>query len=448
MNAVAQTQSVTEGLADLLGRPVGDADRARAALHLIDWVGCALAGRGTATGRALCAGALFADVDMTSDHALAGLAFDLGSLGSILEMDDVDRQGLLHPGPVVVAAALALARDHRGGAVLDAIVRGYEAMIRLGRAVGSGHYAFFHNTSTTGGLGAAVAASGLLGLQGPALVSAMGNALSVTGGLWQCRHEPVMTKPFHCAEAARCGATTALLARNGVTGPRFILEGPQGMFAAVCPGGHASAVLGAADAGWRIHEVSFKPWPACRHAHAAIDAALALRDRVEPGAIARIEIETYADAVTFCDRVEPRTENEAKFSLQHSVAVALLDGPPPMTAFEPGALDRPAIAGLRRLATVKRDDAHTAAYPRHFGTAVAVIMTDGRRVEARVDDAWGDGENPMSADAILAKFRTLAAHAGVSDATAAALVAAASALADDAPVAPLCAALADAFSQD
>ena len=133
---------------------------------------------------------------------------------------------------------------------------------------------------------------------------------------------------------------------------------------------------------------------------------------------------------------------------QHSVAVALLHGPPPRTAFEPGALDRPAIAGLRRLATVKRDDAYTAAYPRHFGTAVAVTTTDGRRVEARVDDAWGDGENPMSADAILAKFRTLAADAGVSDATADRLVAAASALADDAPVAPLRAALADAFSQD
>ena len=36
-------------------------------------------------------------------------AFANGAFGNVLEMDDVHREAILHPGPVVVPAALALA---------------------------------------------------------------------------------------------------------------------------------------------------------------------------------------------------------------------------------------------------------------------------------------------------------------------------------------------------
>jgi 2-methylcitrate dehydratase PrpD len=54
----------------------------------------------------------------------------------------------------------------------------------------------------------------------------------------------------------------------------LVLEGEQGLFPAMAPEADPEAVLTPAD-GWRIHEVSFKPHAACRHAHPAIDAALA-----------------------------------------------------------------------------------------------------------------------------------------------------------------------------
>src|SRR5690606_34955687 len=118
---------------------------------------------------------------------------------------------------------------------------------------------------------------------------------------------------------ARRGLQSARLAQAGLTGPRYILEGPQGFFAATCPGSEPQILVASPDAPWAIWDTSFKPWPACRHAHATIDAALALRNRIDdPKAIKSIEIETYADAVTFCDKPDPKTETEAKFSLQHS----------------------------------------------------------------------------------------------------------------------------------
>ena len=68
------------------------ADLARAALHLVDWLGCVLTG---------AAGALA-----------------MGGFGSLLEMDDVHRAALLHPGPVVMLVVMALAAQADGDRAL------------------------------------------------------------------------------------------------------------------------------------------------------------------------------------------------------------------------------------------------------------------------------------------------------------------------------------------
>ena len=56
---------------------------------------------------------------------------------------------------------------------------------------------------------------------------------------------------------------------------------------------------------------------------------------------------TYADALRFCDRPLPETENQAQFSLQHCVAVALQRGKPQLTDFKEKALQAAEITGLR-----------------------------------------------------------------------------------------------------
>lgn len=443
MTGLSGEKSVTERLVGLLARPISAADRKRAALHVVDWIGCAAIGRTTETGtrieaEAPASGAGPAQLFGARSSDPATAAFVLGGFGSILEMDDVHRAALLHPGPVVIPAALAAARDDtRAGDFLDAVIRGYEAMIRLGSAVGPGHYAFFHNTATCGGFGSAAAAASLLGLDDDAFVAALGNAGSVAGGLWQCRNEPVMTKTLHVAEAARRGLVAARLAANGFTGPRFILEGPQGFFAATCPGAAPEAVVAGPESGWKIAETSFKPWPACRHAHAAIDATLALRDAIAGRPIAGIEIETYADAKLFCDRPAPETVLAAKFSLQHAVAVTLRDGPPPLAAFDLPALGRPEITALREVATVAASDRFTTPYPRHFGSAVTVRLASGEVLSHSVADAWGDTENPVSDAALLAKAHALMQAAGLAPAQAEALVRSALSLAEGGTLAPL-----------
>ncbi|WP_137126073.1 MmgE/PrpD family protein [Roseomonas sp. HF4] len=428
--------TLTEGLVALLARPVAAADRARAALHVLDWIGCAAAGAAEEAGPVFRAHAATepgpARILLGGGATARMAALANGALGNVLEMDDVHREAILHAGPVVVPAALALAAAHDapGEALLDAVLRGYEAEIRLGRALGPAHYARFHPSATCGPFGAAAACASLLGLDAARMADALGNAASVAGGLWRCRHEPGLTKQWHTAHAAAAGLEAALLAAQGMTGPRAILEGAQGLFEGFSPDARPGRVLDGADAPWLIHETSFKPWPACRHAHPAIDAALLLRDGLAGQMPERVEVAAYADAITFCDRAEPRSTIEAKFSLQHAVAVALLDGPPPLAAFAPQGIARADIAALRARISVRADAALSAAYPAHFGAGVAILLPDGQRLEARVADALGDPENPLAPEAVIGKARALMAHAGVAPARSEAAIAAALALAE------------------
>ena len=413
---MSDTQSLTERLSERLARPVDPATRARARLHLLDWLACVAGARGSE----VAAAAIRGESDPVMRAALGG---------NLLEMDDVDRQGRLHPGPAIWPAALLAARETGAsmGALLNAGVRGYEATIAVGRTFDDRHYGFWHNTATAGGFGAAVAGGSLHGVGAEGYVAALGNAGSVAGGLWRMRHEPVMTKALHAAHVARSGAWIGRLAAAGVTGPRQILEGAQGLFAATTDTPRLGDFPG--EGGWRIGEISFKPYPACRHAHPTIDAALAVRDALGDGPI---RVETYRDALTFCDRPEPASVIEAKFSLQHCVAVVAVKGVPALADFEPAGIVDPAVAAVRARVTVAEADDLSAAYPAHFG---ARITAGGTTFTAA--DALGDPERPVGEAELVVKLRELVAWGGLAEAEADAAVELVLHAADDAAVAPL-----------
>ncbi len=358
-----------------LARPITESDRQRARLHLLDWLACVAGARGSAVKA-------FADEDNVASTAVL--------LGNVLEMDDVHRTGRLHPGPVIWPTIVA---DPEPGidVWLDAGLRGYEAMIAIGETFDDWHYGHYHSTSTAGLFGAAAAVATLQECDQSETAHALGLAGSVTGGLWQMRHEVTMAKQWHLANALVSGGSAAFWARRGMTGPLSVLEGPQGLYAATCREPKPMTF----PEQWRIHDVSFKPWAACRHAHPAIDCALELRAAGK--LTAPYTLETYADALAFCDNPHPANETEAKFSLQHAVAV-IADGRDATPAdFTLEAIA--ALAALRVRVSVAEDPAITARYPAHFGARVnGLELTDCR----------GDPERPVGEAEIVAKMRMLA----------------------------------------
>ncbi|MDP6708708.1 MAG: MmgE/PrpD family protein [Alphaproteobacteria bacterium] len=429
--------SLTTELAEILRREVPAALLPRAARHVLDWIGCAVIGATTEPGRIVAATA--SRFGAGPCHAIGvgaldatGAAFVNGAYGNALEMDDIHRTAILHPGPVVIPAALAAAEQHGAApkAFLEAVVRGYEAAIRVGRSVGPGHYRLWHKTASCGVFGSAAAVASILGLDAERSVWALGNAGTQAAGPWQCRLEGAMSKQLHTARAAEAGLVAAELAAAGFTGPHQILEGALGFYAAMCPDPSPAELTADADGPWLISETSFKPWPACRHAHATIDAALLLRERVSLADIRQIVVGTYADAIEFCDNPAPGSTLEAKFSLQHCAAVVLRDGAPDLGSFEAAAYDDPALTAFRDRIVVEAAEPYRAAYPRHYGAGLTARLDDGHEVSVAVADAYGDPENPLPEAGLVAKAEMLMAAAGLPAPRIEAVVAAAIALPD------------------
>ncbi len=309
--------------------------------------------------------------------------------------------------PAALAIARALVADL--GATLDAVVRGYEVMTRVGEAVGPTHYRIFHNTATCGPFGAAAAGAALLRLDQERTVWALGNAGTVAGGLWQFNVEATATKPLHAGHAARSGVTAARLAAAGLSGPAQILEGPKGFFAGFCADARPEALV-APSRCWKIADTSIKPWGSCRHTHPAIDAALRLAPGVPSEAMAEVVVRGYRTIAELCDAPTPTSPARARFSVQHCVAVALARGAVELAAFDPGAIDEPAVAALRARVRFEVDARFDAAYPAQWGSAVTVRLADGRELRAEALAPRGDPEAPLGDGELDAKARALVTH--------------------------------------
>ncbi len=421
-------------LVQALRKPIGEHDRQRAALHLIDWMGCAHLGQSTELGEVLQRWALKqapGPIWVCGHRGLmaAEAARWNGSLGSCHEMDDVHREAVVHPGDTVVPAVLAMAQRENASAqaLLDALVVGYEAGILLGLLSGPSHYAQWYSTATTGVFASAMACARLLGLDDARTQHALALAGMQSAGVWQCRLEPGLAKQMATGHSAQAGLVAADMAAAGMTGPLSILEGPLGWLQATggpLDAGRAESLLqGAHEAPWRLHEVSFKPWPACRHVHPAIECALKLHAQgLSAERIEHLHLETYAVALSFADQAAPQTPLQGKFSLQHGVAWALCHGGFGLEATQAHALSEPTCTRLRERVELRCGAEQNQAYPQRFGAKLHARLTDGQIWVSEVSSVLGDPENPLRPEQVTDKARTLLLASGWCSDTAQALV--------------------------
>lgn len=392
-------------------RDIGRHDLEAAALFTLDAVANALAGRRTEPGEKLLA--LMDRLNCSGDAGRMALL--QGGLTHILEMDDLHRASVVHPGCVVVPAAFALAADTGAGGVelLSAVLQGFEAACRVGMAVGREHYRIWHSTATCGPFGSAMAASSLLGLDEDACVDALGNAGTQAAGLWQFLDTGAMSKHLHAGRAAEAGVIAAGLASLGFSGPPKILEGERGLFAAACPDADPGAIAAGPERRWQLHETSIKPWPCCRHTHPAIDGALELSAKIDAASIDAIAVKTYPAALDICDRPGPGSVYEAKFSLQHCVAAALTFGRIDFGVFERSARDE--LAECRGRITLSAAEPYRSAYPADWGAAVTVTLADGTEMSGFRNHCRGDPDDPLSAAEMRDKARMLLEFGGVGE---------------------------------
>jgi 2-methylcitrate dehydratase PrpD len=347
-----------------------------------------------------------------------------GTAAHAVELDDVTTESSLHPGVAVIPAALALAEELDSAppaALLEAIVCGYEVTMRVGNVLNpaSAYARGFHPTGVAGVFGATVAAGRLLGLSSDALTNALGIAGTLAAGSLEYLADGAWTKRLNPGWAGHAGITAARLAQAGFTGPATVFEGRLGVLHAYSDAPNPARLLGGLGelSALQVMRVSIKPYACCRYNHGLIDCVLELakKHHIEPGNVRRIRLGVLSGgALLVADPIEqkraPQSIVDAQFSAPYAAAVALVFGTGGIEAYTAEKLHDPAVRSLMAQTDCYRDATLDAAYPREWPAAAEIHLVDGSVVKTRVDFATGEPENPVSREALIEKFVSLAAE--------------------------------------
>jgi 2-methylcitrate dehydratase PrpD len=327
------------------------------------------------------------------------------------ELDDY-HQAKLHPGAVVIPAAVAMAEQlgASGERLVTAIAAGYEVMIRSSLALNPSATRLrgWHLTGVCGPFGAAAACASLMGLDEEKTAWALGLAGTQGSGLWAFNADGTMSKRFHAGRAAQSGVLAAELAALGFTGPTRIYEFHDGgVLKAFSDASDPAPLTRDLGSVFHLDTTSIKPYSCCGSTHSYVDAAYELRRRlgtpwnshrrVRAGMAKVVDVQCGFDYV-------PGSALNAQMSLRYVVAAALLEGQVLPPQFSDAKIADPAIAGLAQRIELEHDPALDKLYPEHFAAWIAVEdKLDWVRVD--VLDPLGSAANPVDAKGVLEKFR-------------------------------------------
>lgn len=334
-----------------------------------------------------------------------------------LDFDDTFDASALHTFVTVLPAALATAeaagRVIDGETLITALVLGVDVICRI--SLGIQRPLSWIRTATCGSFGAAAAAAKILGLTRDQMSDALGIVYAQTAGNAQGLLEGRLVKRMQPAFAAAAGVTAAFLAQRGVTGSRAFLTGNYGYFPLYEQGDlDAAAVLDGLGRHFTIADLSTKPYPCCRMTHSSIDAALAVRLRLEAlEAIESIEVRVsamVAEMVGKPFRVGENPQVDAQFSIAYTVACALLGGDVFLDDFEPQAIGRETVKALAAMVRVVEDPslAPKDILPAHL----RVFYGNGTSVEVRIAAPLGNPARPVSEAQCRRKFEKCIAYSG------------------------------------
>ncbi len=386
---------------------------------VIDWYAALLPGA-VAAPATLLEKALAGDLDRgkaTLAHGRKATARTAALINATaahtMEVDDIYRDAIYHPGAPTIAAALAVAQERgaSGEDFLRGVIVGYEISTRIGAAMGRAHYRYWHNTGTIGSFGAAAAAAAVYGLDAKRFAHALATVATFAAGLQQAFRMDSMSKPLHAGHAAEAGLLAALAAREGVTGSLDVIEGEAGFGRAMSDGPDWERALATLGTKFHITQMTFKNHACCGHTFAAIDGALELQlsMKVKAADIARVSVGTYRPALEVAGYEHPATPAEARFSLKYVVATALTHGSVRLAAFEPERMGDAATRALMQNIELAVDAELDARFPGQRAARIVIETRDGRRGEHLQPTRKGDPDMPLSDAELDDKFLELAA---------------------------------------
>ncbi|HXB15753.1 MAG TPA: MmgE/PrpD family protein [Solirubrobacteraceae bacterium] len=321
--------------------------------------------------------------------------------------------GLCHPSDNI--GAILTASEHAdltGKDFLGALALAYQVEARLTAAIPFMADGFDLTTPLSFSL--AAGASKALGLDQEQTTAAIG----IDGDLIPllvARTTPISQwKGLSSSQVALGCVHGVLLASRGVTGPRYVFEGPNGL---------AHAVGMPIDIDWDserldcFDRLALKSYNTAVPGQSSIFCMLELRraHAIDPAQVESIEDHVFQAAYDFMGggsfgpKTDVHTKEDADHSLPYLLAVALLDGDVQPAQLVPARIGAPDVQDLLRRVTVKPDDAFTARYPGEVPSRVTVRLKDGTSHTHEVKNYPGFPSWPFTWDEIGAKFDKLVA---------------------------------------
>jgi 2-methylcitrate dehydratase PrpD len=333
-----------------------------------------------------------------------------GTAATWCELDEGYRLAPAHAGAYLLPALLA--EGEAAGAttleVLRALTLGYEIVGRCARAFPFASMTV-HPHAAFGTLGAAAAVGLLRGYAKDVLLAAVTSGTTmVFAGPYNHALEGALVRNAWSGVSAWAGMRAADMAPLGFGG---LAESAYDVFVG-CFGTTAEPAALTTELGreWAISSGYHKLFACCQYAHSAVEASLALGDRLAGSGrnaedIAEIVVETHPRGLTLTE-VDPPTVLSAKFSMPHAMAAVAVRRSGGQAAFARDTLEDPAIARLRHAVRLE-PYAPIKAWPNDRPGRVTWRLTDGVTFTESVESARGGLDKPFATAELLGKIDEL-----------------------------------------
>jgi len=399
----------------------------QAKLCLLDYIGVSLAGskmlisQHTAYLERLlytCGESTVIGVSNKADIYTA--AFLNGLSAHETELDDGHRLGMIHLASPIISALLPIAEARRVSYedLLIGIISGYEAAVRLARAVQPYHkLKGYHTTGTCGTIGAAIGVSAMLNYSETQTKAALSMAITSSAGVLEIQEDGSQLKPYNAGQAALNGLTAAMMGQLNLLSPNDILGGNRGFLMLYGENANEEILIADYKDGYEIKRIYMKPYAACRHSHPSIEAVVDTlkENKINYGEVKTIQIRTYKAAIEGHDHKDIQGSNSAKMSIPYSVAVAVVAGRAGLNEFSSDWINSSEVKRIMNKIHILADPDLTAAAPQKRAAIAKITTNDGLDYAKKVNYPKGEPESPMSIDDLKTKFFELAKYSGIAE---------------------------------
>ncbi len=396
---------------------------AAAKLHILDTLGCVLAGSRLEPGRLACSLALSLCPAAEDGSTIFGTAQRVALLDAIWamttaahcgELDDIHGRAAACTGAMVIPAMLAMAEKYGGDGrrFLASTVVGYETIARLGLAIEAPKLFArgWWPSTVCGAFGVAAAGARFLNWPAQKMVNALGIASLHAGGMLTGGQEGATARHLAFGRASQNGMLALLATEAGFSGPKRALEDSRGLCLTLC-----------AEPKWEflhpgdkfyLPEVAFKPYPCARQLHAGVEAQLKLlqRHKLQAAAIAEIELWLPTHNAAMVDRpVVPSSRAAMLASAQYVLAVTTLGGKINLKSFEDEYLQSENVRQLAAKVRVTASADLDRHFPKYWPGKVVIKLANGQIHSEEIIVPKGEEANPMTQREVEEKFLELAA---------------------------------------